>query len=169
MITGDDIHDALDCLPEELLISADAQRTRKPFPWNPLVAVAVCLCLFTTIWLLAPDYNGPANRNMIFDIMGGAAAERGDGAVAENSTTSINTADLIVITVTSETVIAEPIQYPSADSGETDSITITLDNMEENAPTLSPGQKIRVYYTETTVGSLHIRPYKIESIKEESP
>lgn len=46
--------DALELLPEELLEEADRLRRKKPFPWKGITALAACLCLVAGLWFMIP-------------------------------------------------------------------------------------------------------------------
>ena len=157
MIDGQNIHDALNLLPEDLIAPVDALRQRKRFPWKSLATTAACIALCVGLLSLIP-----AGMKA-----GSTAPERADGAASmENgSTQHLLTADLSVYQVEDDHIYAVGAKDPMLDAiGSIAATCITFENLS-TVPELKPGQKIRIYYTKKEPDGITIKPVHIEIIE----
>lgn len=163
MIDSQNIHDALNLLPDDLLAPVEAMRQRKRFPWRSVTAVAACLCLGVGLWYFFPGLtmkNGAAE----------AMPENGTGLIGTHgfSCTGIPmNQELEVYEVSDDHITAVPV--PSIELSDDwcvqiAVITVNFKNLLV-VPELHPGQHIRIYYVK--MGKDAVSPYRIEIIKEE--
>lgn len=161
MIDSQNIHDALNLLPDDLLAPVEAMRQRKRFPWRSVTAVAACLCLGVGLWYFFP----------------GATQENASGTLPENGTGLIGThgfsctgipmnQELEVYSVGEGHITAVPV--PSMELSDNicvqmPAVTVNFENLHV-VPELKPGQHIRIYYEK--MGKDAVSPYRIEIIKE---
>lgn len=151
------IMDAMNYLPDELLLQTDALRQKKTYHWKRWAALAACLCLAVGIWLINPGAksadNGAAPESNYF------ADDAGMGSISQESGSTggfvayVNEVHEDYITVKRHQMDDRP------------DIVVKLDELEE-IPKLSKGQKIRIYTNQEVVATV-ITPYKIVVMQEE--
>jgi len=147
--------DAMQYLPDEMLEQTDKLRRRKRIRWQPLAAMAACLCL-----LLSAAWGASRNGAKGND---GAAPESNFGMMADQELSASTTAGWLPATV--ETVAADRLTV-TLPAGE--SVQVLLTELED-VPVFRPGQKIRLYLdTDNGRGTDTLIPYKIE-IEEDTP
>ncbi len=147
MIKAEHIHDALTLLSDDLLISADSLRRKKPFRWQPIAALAACACVAAGLWLFAPGADSVAN--------GGASMELSDRVEAESTTAK--PLEGIITQVSEDFILVIP-------NGCTQTVTVSFENLEL-IPPFFPGQSVRIYCEEDLIGAITseiLSPYRIE-------
>lgn len=143
--------DAMQYLPDEMLEQTDKLRRRKTVRWQPLVAVAACLCL-----LLSVAWSGSRNGAKGND---GAAPEANYGALEDQELSASTTASWLPATV--DTVAADRLTVTLSDGKSAEVLLTELENGD--IPVFQPGQKIRLYLENSAGrGSETLIPYKIE-------
>lgn len=170
MISGRDIQDALNLLPDDLLEPVDALRRKKRVPWKALTALAACLCLCVGLWHFFPG--AAAENSAGGDLVGNADA---DGALKDEYTaesgSGVKISEVEVYEVGEDYLSVVPI--PKLPEGfnpddfcvQMATIRVTFEKLD-TPPALEPGQKIRLYYTEYVQGSMAVTPYRIEIIED---
>lgn len=167
MIDSQNIHDALNLLPDDLLAPVDALRRKKRFPWKPIASVAACLCLCIGLWQFFP---GAAMENAACD----KEAANGSGFTGSlEFSTSCSTnisGKLEVYSVAEDHITVVPV--PSIELSDDwcvqmNAVTVSFENLQD-IPELHPGQHIRIYYDKTEQDGVSVSPYHIEIIKEET-
>lgn len=154
-MTGEKLLDAMQYLPDGLLEQTDRLRQKKPVYWQPLAAMAACLCLVLGLVFGGQKAaeNGTAEDAAPENLFGDVA----DGSITGNSSTGFWYATVVAV--------AE------------DRLTVTLWNGSratvlltelENRPQLEPGQRLRLYLNENQWENQILTPYKIE-IEQETP
>ena len=163
MIDSQNIHDALNLLPDDLLAPVDALRRKKRFPWKTIASVAACLCLCVGLWFFFPC---AAEKNAACDTE--AANGSGFTGSLEFSTscsTNISGA-LEVYSVGEDHITVVPVPHTELSDDwcvQIAAITVNFENLQV-VPELHPGQHIRIYYEK--MGKDAVSPYRIEIIKE---
>lgn len=158
-MTPERLHDAISLLPEDLLTPVDALRQKKRLRWQPIAALAACMCLAAGLWLLPI---GAANEKGNGGITGSAGG-RGDGFM-ESVTDQIIEESTSTYTITATvTEVAE--EYLIAQPEGAEPITVQLNTLEQ-CPTLSPGQRIRIFCKDVPDMTDPLTPYQIEIIEE---
>ena len=79
MMNVHSLHDAISLLPEEMLISVDTMRKKKPFPWRSLIGVAACFCLIFGLWLFRPLDKASGNTAINNGIIKNESSNSGGG------------------------------------------------------------------------------------------
>ena len=149
------IMDAMNYLPDELLLKTDALRQKKRNHWKRWAALAACLCLAVGIWLINPgaksaDSSNGAPEYSLEDGAGNASAQSG----------STGGTIVYVREVYEDYIVAEHTEWSATcDCVEIHLVKVQLEGVE-NIPQLSVGQKIRIY-TDEELGAGTITPYKI--------
>ena len=162
MIDSQNIHDALNLLPDDLIAPVEALRKKKPFPWKALTALVACLCLCVGLWHFLP--------NIAVDNLAGSMLENGSGLTGdmEFSTSSPHIHTFEVYEVGQDHITAVPV--PKIELSDDICVqisvtTVTFENLE-TSPELNPGQHIRIYYEDNGGDGTTVSPYRIEIIKE---
>lgn len=163
MIGPQNIHEALNLLPDDLIAPVEVLRQKKPIPWKMLTALAASLCLCVGLWYFFP---GAATENAA-----GGTPENGSGLTGqvEYSFSLSLTGDLLVCEVGKDYITVVPLMDSAVADGNTaqdTAITVTLENLE-SVPELKPGQHIRIYFDRANDNSVSVSPNRIEIIKEE--
>lgn len=154
------IMDAMNYLPDELLLQTDALRQKKKYHWKRWAAVAACLCLAVGIWFIAPG--AKSADNAAAPEIGFLTDNAGAGSVSQESG---STGGIIAY------VYEVYEDYVTVKRHEMDGlcdcpdIVVKLDELDE-IPRLSKGQKIRIYTNQEVVATV-ITPYKIVVMQEE--
>lgn len=155
----DMLHDAISSLPEDLLAPVDALRQKKRASWQPVAGLAACVCLLAGLCLLPPTVaKNSSNGSAIVPEEG-----RGDGitgSIADQVTqesSGVYSLIATVVEVTAESLIVQP--------DNTEPVMVQLDALEQ-VPTLSAGQKIRIFCKEIPKDTTPIVPYRIVIIEE---
>ena len=164
MIDSQNIHDALNLLPDDLLAPVDALRRKKWFPWKTIASVAACLCLCVGLWFFFP---GAAEKNAACD----TEVANGTGLIGTHgfSCTGIPmNQELEVYSVGEDHITAVPV--PSIELSDNicvqmTAVTVNFENLHV-VPELKPGQHIRIYYDKMGQDGVSVSPYRIEIIKE---
>ena len=154
-MTPDRLHDAITLLPEELLTPVDALRQKKRFHWQPLAALAACLCLAVGLWLLPISAANEKSNGSILDPEEG----RGDGyagSITDQVVEESTSGTFLIATVTEVTE-----DYLIVQGKDAEPMQIQRDAIEE-CPAISPGQTIRIFYRDATPPV----PYRIEIVNE---
>ena len=154
-MNAEKILDAMQYLPEELLLQTDRLRQRKTVRWQHLAAMAACLCLVLglAMGLEQVAEKSTCDNGSAENLLGDAA----DGIVAGNSSVGFWWATVVTVETERITVILQ-------DGTE----AIVLLEKLENIPQVTPGQRLRLYLHENNIESEILIPYKIE-IEDEKP
>ena len=155
----DILQDAISLLPEELLAPVDALRRKKRFRWKPVAALAACLCLVTGLWLFSPASSKESSNGSAM------IPEEGSGDGVIGSITDQITEESTYVYSLTATVVEVAAEYWIVQPDGTEPVTVQLDRLEQ-PPTLSPGQKVKLYCSEIPDGAVPLVPYRIEVIEE---
>lgn len=158
-MTPERLHDALALLPEDLLTPVDALRQKKRLRWQPIAALAACMCLAAGLWLLPISAANEKGNGGIMESAGG----RGDGFMGSVTDQVIEESSGTYALTATVTEVSE--EYCIAQPEGTEPVTVQLGTLEQ-CPTLSPGQTIRIFCKEVPDMTVPLIPYRIEIIEE---
>ncbi|MBQ8358546.1 MAG: hypothetical protein IJX37_01340 [Oscillospiraceae bacterium] len=155
-MNADMLHDAISLLPEELLAPVDALRQKKRAFWQPVAALAACVCLVAGLWLFLPGVSMDSSNGSAMEGFGDGSM----GSIADQITQESGSTYSL-----SGTIIEVAEDYLIVQLNNTEPVTVLLDELEQ-IPVLSPGQKIRIYCEEIPDDTMPLVPYRIAIIEE---
>lgn len=158
-MNADMLHDAISMLPEDLLAPVDALRCKKRFRWQPVAALAACLCLVMGLWLFPPAFSKNSSNGSVI----GPEEGLGDGFCG--SITDQITQESATTCSLRATVVEVAEDYLIVQLSNAEAVTVQLDALEQPV-TLSPGQIIKLYCNEIPYDTTPLVPYRIEIIEE---
>lgn len=152
-MTAEKLLDAMNYLPDELLEKANALRQKKRNHWKPWAALAACLCLAVSIWLIDPGAKSADNA-------GGASEYMDEDAGMDLLNQESGSTAGIVLYIDEVYDDYITVKRHKMDGlCDCPAIVVKLDELEE-IPKLSKGQKIRIYTNQEVIATV-ITPYKI--------
>ena len=140
MIDAEQLHDALNLLPEDLLAPVDILRQRKRTYWKPIAAAAASLLLVVGLYQLQPAQKTTENGALLEDAVEGAQVEDYRGNSAEHSTS------LAVYSLTAEVKKTEKdhlvVTLPNGETAK-----VFFSNLEESEK-FSPGTEVTLCFSQ---------------------
>ena len=152
-MTAEHILDAMNELPDHLLVQADAVRKRKPVRWQLLTTAA---CLVLTVGIAYGFLFAPTEKASDTALKGWDNVLEDGTVITESQTAGGHMATIIAAQQQMLTV--------RLDSGQ--EVKVELSRLQQK-PEFMPGQRIRIYLEEETISAdTPLKPYKI-TIEEE--
>lgn len=151
-MTAEKLMDAMNYLPEDLLLKTDALRQKKRFRWKPLVAAAACLCFVMGLWFLNPGLKAAESTGGMDT--GNLSDDAGTVIEQSGSTTGIKAK---VYQVYEDYILVTLVYENGFDNGIPKNVS--LENLEQ-IPKFEAGQII-IIYTQQSADSEELKPYKI--------